>query len=256
MIPTFMAGKCRLLGGLAGEVSSGSSGGDQVAQRGGDRAPRRRRPWRRRAARSGGAFISDGPVLRRRLHQGRHGIWSLVATRTAASARFEADTSSTASGGSSANSRSNAISAAASSPTRRRAASKALSGGRSTSDSRGLERPRKRVRGGPARRRSGSSCRNALPRKQLPSTARARRDRPRANRFPGSMKRLLAPLNVGVGATRHLIWYLSYQITGETRDAARSRTRRLGSPRPHGCDAHRLLASVRFRPRRMMRWTG
>ena len=36
------------------------------------------------------------------------------------------------------------------------------------------------------------------------------------------MKRLLAPLNVGVGATRHLIWYLSYQITGETRDAART----------------------------------
>jgi hypothetical protein len=31
------------------------------------------------------------------------------------------------------------------------------------------------------------------------------------------MKRLLAPLTLGVGATRHLIWYLSYQITGETR---------------------------------------
>jgi hypothetical protein len=25
------------------------------------------------------------------------------------------------------------------------------------------------------------------------------------------------PLNLGVGATRHLIWYLSYQITGEAR---------------------------------------
>ena len=35
------------------------------------------------------------------------------------------------------------------------------------------------------------------------------------------MKRLLAPLSVGVGATRHLIWYLSYQMTGETREAAR-----------------------------------
>jgi hypothetical protein len=34
------------------------------------------------------------------------------------------------------------------------------------------------------------------------------------------MKRLLAPLTVGVGATRHLIWYLNYQITGETREAA------------------------------------
>ena len=32
------------------------------------------------------------------------------------------------------------------------------------------------------------------------------------------MKRLLAPLTLGVGATRHLIWYLSYQITGEARD--------------------------------------
>ena len=31
------------------------------------------------------------------------------------------------------------------------------------------------------------------------------------------MKRLLAPLTLGVGATRHLIWYLSYQITGEAR---------------------------------------
>ena len=36
------------------------------------------------------------------------------------------------------------------------------------------------------------------------------------------MKRLLAPLNAGVGATLHLLWYLSYQMTGETRDAARA----------------------------------
>ena len=36
------------------------------------------------------------------------------------------------------------------------------------------------------------------------------------------MKRLIAPLTLGVGATRHLIWYLSYQITGETRDVART----------------------------------
>jgi hypothetical protein len=36
------------------------------------------------------------------------------------------------------------------------------------------------------------------------------------------MKRLLSPLTVGVGATRHLIWYLSYQITGEAREAART----------------------------------
>jgi hypothetical protein len=31
------------------------------------------------------------------------------------------------------------------------------------------------------------------------------------------MGRILVPLNLGVGATRHLIWYLSYQITGEAR---------------------------------------
>jgi len=32
-----------------------------------------------------------------------------------------------------------------------------------------------------------------------------------------SMKRFLVPLTLGVGATRHLIWYLSYQITGDAR---------------------------------------
>jgi hypothetical protein len=31
------------------------------------------------------------------------------------------------------------------------------------------------------------------------------------------MSRILVPLNLGVGATRHLIWYLSYQITGGAR---------------------------------------
>jgi hypothetical protein len=44
------------------------------------------------------------------------------------------------------------------------------------------------------------------------------------------MKRLLAPLTVGVGATRHLIWYLSYQITGETRESARTPREGLASP--------------------------
>jgi len=44
------------------------------------------------------------------------------------------------------------------------------------------------------------------------------------------MKRLLAPLTVGVGATRHLIWYLSYQITGETREATRTAPGGLASP--------------------------
>lgn len=33
------------------------------------------------------------------------------------------------------------------------------------------------------------------------------------------MKRLVAPGHL-VGAARHLIWYISYQITGETRERA------------------------------------
>jgi hypothetical protein len=32
-----------------------------------------------------------------------------------------------------------------------------------------------------------------------------------------SMRRILTPLTVGVGATRHLLWYLSYHVTGEAR---------------------------------------
>jgi hypothetical protein len=31
------------------------------------------------------------------------------------------------------------------------------------------------------------------------------------------MRRLLLPLSVGVTAARHLAWYVSYQVTGETR---------------------------------------
>jgi hypothetical protein len=31
------------------------------------------------------------------------------------------------------------------------------------------------------------------------------------------MRRILVPLNLGVGATRHLIWYVSYHITREAR---------------------------------------
>jgi len=31
------------------------------------------------------------------------------------------------------------------------------------------------------------------------------------------MSRILVPRTLGVGATRHLIWYLSYQITGDAR---------------------------------------
>jgi hypothetical protein len=31
------------------------------------------------------------------------------------------------------------------------------------------------------------------------------------------MKRLLAPWSIGVNAARHLAWYVSYQVSGETR---------------------------------------
>jgi hypothetical protein len=31
------------------------------------------------------------------------------------------------------------------------------------------------------------------------------------------MKRLLAPATLGLSAARHLAWYLSYQVSGETR---------------------------------------
>jgi hypothetical protein len=31
------------------------------------------------------------------------------------------------------------------------------------------------------------------------------------------MKRILAPFNIGIGAARHLAWYVSYQVTGEAR---------------------------------------
>ncbi len=39
------------------------------------------------------------------------------------------------------------------------------------------------------------------------------------------MRRIFVPLNLGVGATRHLIWYLSYQITGEARHSETSDSR-------------------------------
>ena len=32
------------------------------------------------------------------------------------------------------------------------------------------------------------------------------------------MKRLLAPVTLGVSAARHLAWYVSYQVSGEARD--------------------------------------
>lgn len=35
-----------------------------------------------------------------------------------------------------------------------------------------------------------------------------------------SMKRLLIPLSFGVSAARHIAWYVSYQVNGETRPAS------------------------------------
>jgi hypothetical protein len=35
---------------------------------------------------------------------------------------------------------------------------------------------------------------------------------------PGLVKAILAPFNIGLGAARHLAWYVSYQVTGEARD--------------------------------------
>jgi hypothetical protein len=32
------------------------------------------------------------------------------------------------------------------------------------------------------------------------------------------VKAILAPINIGLGAARHLAWYVSYQVTGEARD--------------------------------------
>ena len=34
-----------------------------------------------------------------------------------------------------------------------------------------------------------------------------------------SMKRILTPWNAGVSAAKHLRWFLSYQISGETRSS-------------------------------------
>ena len=33
------------------------------------------------------------------------------------------------------------------------------------------------------------------------------------------VKRILFPFNLGIGAARHLAWYVSYQVTGEARDS-------------------------------------
>jgi hypothetical protein len=42
----------------------------------------------------------------------------------------------------------------------------------------------------------------------------------RSRRYdPDLVKRILAPFNLGVDAARHLAWYVSYQVTGETRGA-------------------------------------
>jgi hypothetical protein len=35
---------------------------------------------------------------------------------------------------------------------------------------------------------------------------------------PDLVKRIFVPFNLGIGACRHLAWYVSYQVTGETRE--------------------------------------
>lgn len=65
---------------------------------------------------------------------------------------------------------------------------------------------------------------------EYPAARDASRIGARVLGFVVPMKRLLAPLSVGAGATRHLIWYLSYQITGEARDVARTSRQGLASP--------------------------
>ena len=35
----------------------------------------------------------------------------------------------------------------------------------------------------------------------------------------GLVKAILVPFNYGIGAARHLAWYVSYQVTGEARDS-------------------------------------
>ena len=37
------------------------------------------------------------------------------------------------------------------------------------------------------------------------------------DRIPTQMKRLLTPFSVGIDAARHIAWYVSYQMSGETR---------------------------------------
>jgi hypothetical protein len=31
------------------------------------------------------------------------------------------------------------------------------------------------------------------------------------------VRRILVPFNLGMGAARHLAWYVNYQVSGETR---------------------------------------
>jgi hypothetical protein len=38
---------------------------------------------------------------------------------------------------------------------------------------------------------------------------------------PDLVKRIFVPFNLGIGACRHLAWYVSYQVTGETREPQR-----------------------------------
>lgn len=33
------------------------------------------------------------------------------------------------------------------------------------------------------------------------------------------MKKIFTPINVGMDAARHLAWYVSYQVSGQTRES-------------------------------------
>jgi hypothetical protein len=38
------------------------------------------------------------------------------------------------------------------------------------------------------------------------------------NKIGMEVKRFLAPVSLGLNAARHLAWYISYQVSGETRE--------------------------------------
>ena len=229
MIPTFMAGKYRLLAGpgrrfRGPQAAIRSRSAVAIASASSPNVASASRSIRR--AFSSGPWTSGAPPPGR-----RHGIrtWRPPGPRPAPGSVV--DTSSTASGGSPASSRSNAISAAAraltSSPRERRERPRGAS--RRPPPCR-LERSRERVGAAPFADDQDPHAANPYQVNGLPSCLGS------TSPPPGRVLRLwcdeaaTGPLSVGVGATRHLLWYLSYQITGETREMARAPNRGLAAP--------------------------